>query len=180
MGEVLMRPWVAVAVSAAAIAVLASSAPAQSLAEIAARTKKKEEGKPAKPAKVYTESDLRGRPAASGSVSQMEGQPAIMAPPAAGAVVVPPAGEKPKTEEEERAEKQAEWRARLQAAESDVARISEDINRAQTALNDLRGALYGGNRADMINRVDDGKRQLAAARQLVEDIQEEGRRARYR
>jgi len=173
-----MRPWVVAAAAAAAVAVLALPSPAQSLAEVAARTKKKESGKPAK---VYTETDLRGRPAASGSMSQMEGPAATSAAsPAPGAAGAVPAGEKPKTEEEERAEKQAEWRERLQRAEADVARISEEVNRAQTALNDISGPLYGGTRAGLITRVDEGKRQLALAQQSVLDIQEEGRRARYR
>ena len=173
-----MRPWVAVAVAAAAVAVLAPPSPAQSLAEVAARTKKKESGKPAK---VFTEADLRGRPAASGSMSQMEGPAATSAAsPAPGAAGAVPAGAKPKTEEEERAEKQAEWRERLQKAEADVARISEEVNRAQTALNDISGPLYGGTRGGLITRVDEGKRQLALAQQSVLDIQEEGRRARYR
>jgi hypothetical protein len=176
--EVLMRPWVAVA-AAAAVAALALPSFAQSLAEIAARNKKKESGKPVK---VFTEADLRGRPAASGSMSQMEG-PAVVAtaspaPGAAGAV--PPAGEKVKSEEEIQAEKQAEWRERLQRAEADVVRISEEVNRAQTALNDISGPLYGGTRAGLITRVDEGKRQLVIAQQTVLDIQEEGRRARYR
>lgn len=174
-----MRPWVAVAAAAAAVAVLAPPSPAQSLAEIAARTKKKESGKPAK---VYTETDLRGRAAGSGSMSQMEGPAATSAaspaPGAAGAV--PPAGERPKTEEEERAEKQAEWRERLQHAQSEVTRISAEVDRAQTALNDISGPLYGGTRGGLITRVDEGKRQLALAQQSVLDIQEEGRRARYR
>jgi hypothetical protein len=176
-----MRPWVAVAVAAAAAITLAAPSIAQSLAEVAARTKKKEEGKP-KPAKVYTETDLRSRPAGSGAMSAMEGPvPATAASPAAGAAgTVPPAGEKPKTDDEIHAEKQAEWRTRLQHAESEVARISEEINRAQTALNDIAGPLYGGTRAGLITRVEEGKRQLALAQQMVVDIQEEGRRARYR
>jgi hypothetical protein len=112
-------------------------------------------------------------------MSQMEGPGATStASPAPGAA--PAAGEKPKTEEEERAEKQAEWRERLQKAEGDVTRISEEVNRAQTALNDISGPLYGGTRAGLITRVDEGKRQLALAQQSVLDIQEEGRRARYR
>lgn len=178
-----MRPWVAVAAAAVAVAVLAPLSPAQSLAEVAARTnKKKAEDKSAKPAKVYTESDLRGRAAGSGAMSQMEGPAATSAPsPAPGAAgAVPPAGAKVKTEEEERSEKQAEWRERLQKAEADVTRISEEVNRAQTALNDISGALYGGTRGGLITRVEEGKRQLALAQQAVLDIQEEGRRARYR
>jgi hypothetical protein len=178
-----MRPWVAVAAAAAAIAVLAPPSPAQSLAEVAARTKKKDAEKSGKPAKVYTEADLRGRPAAAGSMSQMEGPAATSAasPAPAGATgAVPPAGERPKTEEEERAEKQAEWGERLQKAEADVIRISEEVNRAQTALNDISGPLYGGTRGGLITRLEEGKRQLALAQQLVLDIQEEGRRARFR
>lgn len=171
-----MRPWVTVAAAAAAVALLAPISSAQSLAEIAARTKKKEAGKPAK---VYTETDLRSRPG-SGSMSQMDGPVATASPAPGAAGVVAPAGEKPaKTEEELRAEKQAEWRLRLAAAEAEVARISDEVNRAQTALNDISGPLYGGTRGGLITRVDEGKRQLALAQQMVLDIQEEGRRARY-
>jgi hypothetical protein len=173
-----MRPWVAVA-AVAAIAVLAPPLPAQSLGEIAARTnKKKDADKSGKPAKVYTETDLRGRPD-SGSMSQMDGPAATStASPAPGAVR--PAGEKPKTEEEERAEKMTEWRERLQHVESEVTRISGEVDRAQMALNDLSVPLYGGTRSGLIARVDEGKRQLALAQQLVLDTQEEGRRARFR
>ena len=174
-----MRPWLAL-VSALAALALAAPSPAQSLAEVAARTKKEKEEKTAKPAKVYTESDLRGRPGA-GNVSQMDGPVAVMASPAPGAVAgATPAGEKPKTEDEERAEKLADWRDRLQKADADVARLTDDVNRAQTALNDLTGPLYGGNRAGLQTRHDDSKRQLAQAQQAVMDLQEEGRRARYR
>ena len=174
-----MRPWIAVAAAAAASAALALPVAAESLAQIAARTKKKETGKPAK---VFTEADLRGRPAASGSMSQMEGPAATpTASPAPGAAgAIPPAGEKVKTEEEERAEKQAAWRERLQQAQADVARITEEVNRAQTALNDIGGPLYGGTRAGLITRLEEGKRQLVIAQQNVVDLEEEGRRARYR
>jgi hypothetical protein len=178
--EVHMRPWVAVAVTAVAIAALASPSLAQSLAEVAARTKKKDEGK-AKPAKVYTETDLR-KPSSSGSMSAMEGPADTEASPApaAGAPGAAPAGEKPKTEDELNAEKQEEWRQRLQHAQSEVARITTEVDRAQTSLNDLTGPLYGGNRAGLINRLEEGQRQLALAKQQVADLEEEGRRARYR
>lgn len=177
-----MRPWVAVVAAAAAIAVLAPLSPAQSLGEIAARTNKKkkdDEAKSGKPAKVYTESDLRGRPSATGNVSQMDGSAATSeASPAPGAVR--PAGEKPKTDEEARAEALTDWRERLQHAEAEVARITAEVDRSQTSLNDLSVPLYGGTRASLIARVEEGKRQLALAQQFLADIQEEGRRARFR
>lgn len=172
-----MRPWFA-AVAALAVAALAAPSPAQSLAEVAARTKKKED-KTAKPAKVYTESDLRGGGGA-GSMSQMEGPGAVAASPApGGAAAAPAAGEKAKSPDEERAEKQAAWRERLQAAEADVTRLTDEVNRVQIALNDLTGPLYGGNRAGLHTRYEDAKRQLGVAQQTVIDLQEEGRRARY-
>lgn len=175
-----MRPWVAVVAAAAAVAIIVPTLRAQSLAEIAARNRKKEEEK-GKPAKVYTEADLRGRPAKSGSMSQMEGPAAATAAsPSPGAAAAPAAGAKVKTEEEERAEREADWRERLQKANEDVTRITDEINRAQTALNDISGPLYGGTRAGLITRVEEGQRQLAIAKKNVEDLQEEGRRARYR
>jgi hypothetical protein len=173
-----MRPWVAVVAVAAAAAVLAPSSPAQSLGEIAAQTNKKKDQAKSKPVKVYTETDLRGRPG-SGNMTQMEGAAATTeASPAPGAVR--PAGEKAKTEEEVRAEAMTEWRERLAHAESEVARISAEVERSQIALNDLSVPLYGGTRSALIARVDEGRRQLALAQQLVADTQEEGRRARFR
>jgi hypothetical protein len=172
-----MRPWVAVVAAAAAVAVLAPPAPAQSLGEIAAQTNKKKDQAKTKPAKVYTETDLRG--SGSGNMSQMDGAAATTeASPAPGAVK--PGGEKPKTEEEARAEAMTEWRGRLAHAESEVARISAEVDRSQTALNDLSVPLYGGTRSALIARLDEGRRQLALAQQLVADTQEEGRRARFR
>ena len=173
-----MRPWV---LSVAVAALLVPSASAQSLAEIAARNKKKEAEK-GKTAKVYTEDDLRGRGAGTGAMSQMDG-PATVAP---GAVASPaPGAARPgaaaaPTEEEQRAAREAEWRKLLAAANEEVTRLQGEVDRAQTALNDISGPLYGGTRAGLITRLEEGQRQLAAAKKQVEDIQEEGRRARFR
>jgi hypothetical protein len=181
-GEVLMRAWLAAAVAIVAVLILVPVVPGQSLAEVAARNRKKEQEK-GKPAKVYTEDDLRGRAASSGSMSQMDGPVnAVVASPSPGAPGASPApgAPKAKTEDEERAERETEWRGRLQHANSEVARLSAEIDRAQTALNDISGPLYGGTRASLIAKVEEGQRQLAAAKQSVLDIQEEGRRARFR
>jgi hypothetical protein len=173
-----MRPWVAVVAAAAVLAVLAPISTAQSLAEVAAKTRKKDADK-SKPAKVYTETDLRG--SGSGAMSQMEGPDSTAtATPSPAPGAAPANGEVPKSEEEQRAEKMTEWRGRLAHAESEVTRITGEIDRAQTALNDFSGPMYGGNRAAAITRLEEGKKQLALAQQSVLDIQEEGRRARYR
>ena len=177
-----MRPWFA-ACAAAVIAAVVVPAGAQSLAEIAERNRKKEaeKGKPA--AKVYTESDLRAGKAGTGSMSQMDGPVAVAASPAPGAGAPgasPAPGAPAKTEEEERAERETAWRERVTKANEDVTRIQGEIDRAQLALNDLSGPLYGGTRAGLITRLEEAQRQLVAAKKVVEDLQEEGRRARFR
>jgi hypothetical protein len=180
-GEVLMRLWVAAAAAGVIAAFVASTAGAQSLAEIAERNKKKEaaKGKPAAP-KVYTEDDLRAGKAGSGSMSSMDGPVAVAASPAPGSAPPAPGAAAAKSEDEVRAEAEAEWRQRLQQANEDVTRIAGEVDRAQSGLNDLSGPLYGGSRTALLNRLEEGQRNLAAARKKVEDLQEEGRRARYR
>ena len=174
-----MRPWVAVVAAAAVAAVVVPTLRAQSLAEIAERNRKKEAEK-GKPAKVYTESDLRGRPGSSGAMSQMEGPVATAASPAPGTSPAPGASPAAKSEEDLRTEAETAWRERLQKANEEVTRLQGEVERAQTALNDLSGPLYGGTRAGLITRVEEGQRQLAAARKTVDDLREEGRRARFR
>ena len=178
--EVLMRPWVAVVAAAAVAAIVIPTLRAQSLAEVAERNRKKEAQK-GKPGKVYTETDLRGRPGPGGAMSAMEGPVAtVAASPAPGTSPAPGASPAAKSEDELRAEAEAAWRERLQKANEDVTRIQSEVDRGQTALNDISGPLYGGTRAGLIAKVEEGQRQLAVARQLVLDIQEEGRRARFR
>jgi len=40
--------------------------------------------------------------------------------------------------------------------------------------------VYGAGRAKALNRMDEAQKALAAAKQRVEDLQEEGRRNRFR
>jgi hypothetical protein len=164
-----------------AVAVLAGSpVPAESLAEVAAKNKDKD-----KKGKVYTEADLRGRPGA-GSVSQPASDAAVAVPVTADAAKKPegaatgPEAEKPKTDEELKAEAQKAWQEKKAKAEADVTRLNNDIAKLQTALGDLTGPLYGGSRTGLLNRMDESKKQLAAAQQSVADLTDEGRRAGYR
>jgi hypothetical protein len=172
----------------AAVVLAGSSASAQSLGEVAERNKQKEK----KGAKVYTETDLRGRPGPN-LVSQPGTSEAVAAATPADAEKKPdgtaaapagtpgaPAAEKPKTEEELREEAQKAWQERKAKAEADVARHSATVAKLETALGDLTGPLYGGNRTAQLNQIDEAKRLLAAAQQSLADITEEGRRQRYR
>jgi len=157
----------AAALMAAAVLALPQVVSAQSLGEAAERAKK-ERSKGGKP-KVITDSELRqagaGRP--EPPVSSSDTQPAT-------------AAAKPeKTEDELRAEAQASWRDRVQKAQAEVTRLNAEANTLQTSLNDLSQNLYGSNRTNTMNRLDEVKKQLATAQQAVADLEEEGRRSRF-
>jgi hypothetical protein len=68
----------------------------------------------------------------------------------------------------------------VQKAQAEITRLNAEANTLQTSLNDLSQNLYGSNRANTINRLDEVKKQLAAAQQSVADLEEEGRRSRFR
>jgi hypothetical protein len=174
---------------AALVAVAAAPASAQSLGEIAAREKarrEKEAGKrPA--AKVITEDELRGRRtagtvsqpaayevAATASSEQAGGTAAPAANPAGG-----PAAPPQKTEDELRAEQQAQWRQKLLEAQANVASLRTRQEQIQAELNDTR-SIYGPNRASLVGHLERTKTALAQAEQTVANLEEEGRRNRYR
>jgi hypothetical protein len=167
------------ALLAAALLALPQAASAQSLGEAAEKAKKERKGG-SKP-KVITDSELRqagaGRPEPPVSSSET----ATEAAPAEGAAPGTAAPAKPeKTEDELRAEAEAKWRDRVQKAREEVGRLNSEANTLQTSLNDLSQNLYGSNRTATMNRLDEVKKQLAAAQQSVADLEEEGRRSRFR
>jgi hypothetical protein len=161
---------VAVSVSLAWVPAPARADAPVSLGEIAAREKNKKKGKP------ITEEDLRNR-RRGGTVSQPGGgggsATATSASPApgaekAGATAGAGAAEKPA------------WREKLTAAQSEVTNWTGEVARLQGALNDNTGPLYGPGRQARVEAVENAKRQLAAATTTLENLQEEGRRNRYR
>jgi hypothetical protein len=174
--RLLTRSFLTVSVVALAAAV----AWPQSLAEIAAREKarqEKERKKAGGPAKVITEDDLRGRGA--GTYSQ-PGTGTAASPGASPSPSASPGAEKPKTEEELRAEAEKAWREKLQHFQNEVIRLEGVVASLQTDLGDLTGPLYGGSRTALLNRMEQAQKSLAAAKQQVIDIEDEGRRNRYR
>jgi hypothetical protein len=173
---------VAVSVSLAWVPAPARADAPVSLGEIAAREKNKKKGKP------ITEEDLRNR-RRGGTVSQPGGgggsATATSASPApgaekAGATAGAGAAEKPPTEEEAFEAAQTAWREKLTAAQSEVTNWTGEVARLQGALNDNTGPLYGPGRQARVEAVENAKRQLAAATTTLENLQEEGRRNRYR
>lgn len=181
---------VSVTASAVALAFALGALPAagQSLGEAAARERARKEkaareGKARPPVKVITEDELRGR-VTSGTLSQPAAEDvATEAAPADGSDPAASPGqpaEPEKSEEELRAERQAEWRQKLQDAQADVARLRARVDQIQTALNDMTGPIYGPNRASIANQLEQSKAALTTAEQTVASLEEEGRRNRYR
>jgi hypothetical protein len=191
-----MRVSAPVALLVLALGVVPGVAVAQSLGEVAEREKARREkeakdGKARRPVKVITGDELRSG-GSSGTVSHPASNvaaasagtgsgTAAAASGAAGATGQPAkSGEPEKTEDELRAERQQEWRQRVQDAQAEVARLRSRVDQLQTSLNDMSGPIYGPNRASLASQLEQAKTALTAAEQKVVALDEEGRRNRYR
>lgn len=139
-------------------------AAAQSLTEAAAKEKERRKGKAAK---TYTENDLRGGPRLE--VSEAEPAPGASPSPAAS-----PAAE------DEATKKQKAWRESLDNANKEVAHYTGEVTRLQEALNDNTVDMYTPGRLQAVQAHEAAKQKLAEAQKLVADLQEEGRRNRWR
>jgi len=172
-----MRFFTRSLLTVSAVALAAAVAWPQSLGEIAAREKERQEKvkkKTGGAAHVITEDDLRGRGAGTYS------QPGTGTPAASPSPGASPGAEKPKTDEEVRAEQEKAWRSRLQQAQDEVARLAGIVDSLQSELGDATVGVYGTGRAKAMSRMDEAQKALAAAKQKVDDLQEEGRRSRFR
>lgn len=162
-----------VAILTGLVSAVAVSVFAQSLAEAAA--KERERRKKLSETRVFTEAELRqsGRGGFSAPAQQTTAPPTA-SPAATGSA----AGQK--SEEEIRAEQEQAWREKLQQASQDVERYQQQADALQQQLNDLSGNLYGAGRTKLLNELETAKQNLAQAQQAVADLQEEGRRSRFR
>jgi hypothetical protein len=188
-----MRLRVAAALAAVAIGLAYVPASAQSLGEVAAREKARRdkearEGKARPPVKVITDDELRGRvtsgtlsqPAADTTGTPAEGGDATASlQSGAPANPVAPAAAPEKSEDELRAERQAEWRQKLTDAQAKAASLRARRDQMQADLADTK-SLYGPNRASIANHLEKTKADLAAAEQEVATLEDTGRRNRYR
>ena len=185
-----MRGWLqAAALAAAASLVVPAGVSGQSLGDAAAREKERRKGK----AKTYSEEDLRR---AGGSASSFETAPpdesaategattpegaAAEGAAAEGSTKPETGAPKEKGEDEQRAAQEKEWRERLKKSEDDVNYVIADIEKLQKSLSDLTGNYYSASRTNMLNRMDELKKKLATAQETLANVQEEGRRNRFR
>lgn len=166
---------------AVALVLVTTAAWPQSLAEVAAREKERQakaKKSERRVAHIYTEDDLRSHGA--GTYSRPGTSAAPESPSASPSPAVSPRVAR-MTLEELRAEQEKAWRVRLQEAEEDVVLFSGDVDRLQTALNDTWNyRLYSPERTQLLHAMDQAQKRLAAAKQKVADVQEQGRWSEFR
>lgn len=155
-----------------------SALPAQSLSEAA--KKEKERRKVAKSGKSYTEDDLR-RAGDGYTTGGAEGDTAATTEAAAKDGEAPKKDKAAeKSEDELRAEASVAWRKKVQQAQDEVKKLTDDMTRVQNDLNDNTGGYYTSRRTTLINFLEDTKKKLEAAQQQLSDLEDEGRRNGYR
>ena len=173
---------------------------AQSLGEAAAREKERreKEGRPPAEAPAFTDDDLKKlRPpeAPPPKASPSPGAPGSKPSPAARATPAPPpapsASPTPDPELAIRAQLEASWRGRARAQREAVARAEARVKELEARVDGLRNdmsptGLLDPSRqqtreADLARaraELEEARRQLAAARQGIEDLEEQARRQR--
>jgi hypothetical protein len=166
----------------AALLLVAAASPAQSLGDAAAKEKARRKTV-SKPGKVITDEDLRtGGGTVSGGGAESASPNPSPSPGAAGATGATGAtgAKKEKTEDELKAEAQADWRKRLDAANQEASTARERVNQIQLALNDTSGGVFTPRRAGLQTQFEDAQQKAAAAEQKVAALTEEGRRNGWR
>lgn len=150
-----------------------SSSDQPSLAEVAQKDKERR-AKEKKPAKSFTDADLKSSGRSTFNV--MEGLTPAPATEEAKAETAPGAA-KPKSEEELRAQKKVDLQRRLDEQKKLVEVIQKAVADAQRELADVANTTYGSRRDGLTKRVDDGAKELAKAQEAIGGIQDEARRA---
>lgn len=175
-----MRLLHGAAVSAAAFLLVAVGVQAQSLTDAAAKEKARRRSV-SKPAKVVTDEELRqggGTVSSSGTENAPATGEAKTAEGQAGKEGGP--AKKEKTEDELKAEAQAQWRKRMDAANAELAQAQTLATQIQAELNDTSGGVYTPRRAGLQTQLDDARKKQTEAEQKVAALSEEGRRNGWR
>lgn len=167
----------------AALAFTPAPSSAQSLAEAAAKERERRKAAQGK-GKVYTEENVNQVKGGTFSAPSGPGGSAAAAAPAEGAAkeaaAGAPAGKKEKTPEELKAEQEKAWRDKVQKANEEIANLTTRIDALQNAVNDLSQNLYGSMRSSQLAELEQARQKLAATKQSLSDLEEEGRRSGYR
>ena len=158
----------------AALLLTPAVVPAQSLGEAAARDKeKKEKDKSRKPAKAYTEEDLRGK--LNGTMSNPGSTASPTGSSTGDATAASPApADAPETAEEQEAALK-NWRARRDHVQSEITRINAALASFEARLADNTQPMYGPGRDALVKNVERSKADLVRAQADLATIETEGR-----
>jgi len=162
------------------LAATAQLVSAQSLAETAAKEKKRRQSMPASD-KVITNDDLghTGK-----SISNPDAASATeLAPEKADEEKADEAKAPEKTEKtdaELREEKRAEIQGKIDEQKKLIDEQQKKVDQAQTELNDLSDGTFGPRRGGLMKTVEDGKAEIAKAQQAIEGLKDQARRAGVR
>lgn len=156
-----------------AVALLAAPAvlTAQSLGEAAAKEKERRE-KSTKPAKSYTENDLRS----GGTVTNSTGSPSSDPSPAASPAAE---GAAPAVSDAQRAANQEAWQKNRDRLNREIARITAAVDSFQARLNDNTQPMYGPGRQATVDNLERAKADLVRAQADLEKHEAEGRTNGY-
>jgi hypothetical protein len=166
---------------AAALLLVPSVSPGQSLGDVAAKEKeKKDKDKARKPAKSYTEDDLRGK--LGGTMSNPGATASVPAGTSAtaGDASASPAPDEAAPSAEEQEAKAKEWRERRGRIQQEVVRITAAINSFQARLADNTQPMYGPGRDALVQNLERSKTDLARAQADLDAADAEGRTNGYR
>lgn len=149
---------------------LTTSAHGQSLGEAARREQEKKKQTPAAPAHVYTEDDLRSGTKGQSSASQPDGS--ASKPTITGSPTPSSSGQPSPSPEPDRALLEREWRARFAEARARIAAAD-----ARAYEDRIEVVFHSGIPVQERVRVKVETPELIAARQALEDLEEELRRS---
>lgn len=155
---------------------LPALAEAQSLASIAQAGRRS-----SRPARTYTDADLR---AARGRVSFAAATEFAEAPSLLGGIpdlgfgaLEPPVRAAGEERVDERSQRRSELQRQVDAQVKVIGVVQRAMADAQSELNDLTQLTFGnGRRAQLIQLVEDGQRELALAEQAIAGLEDQARR----
>jgi hypothetical protein len=172
-----------VAVAAASLLVGPSIGFGQSLGEAAAKEKARRKAlaeSNKKPARTYSDEDLSRAKGSNASFPSGPDAPASTDAAASKDAAGSGTKGKEKTEDEKQAEASAAWRKSLDSANQDAATYRDQIAKIQNDLNDTSGGFYSSRRSTLLSQLEAAKKKLAESEAKVGDLEDQGRRNRYR
>jgi hypothetical protein len=164
---------------------------AQSLGDVAAKEQKKKDGQKSRPARVYTDEDLKRARESGGSAVTVLGPPPGEASTEGTSASSAPQGKTELEQQEEAGAKREEWRSRAQTARAGVSgteeRIARLLARIEVLTNDLdpnpddimdpnRLGKREVERQQALKDLAQAQDELVAAKKALEDLETAARR----